>query len=296
MAQSLYNARILNDPAGAMELSTRQLYRLLAEHGVVIIRSAIEEMAVYGDFVKSHSARLTLDPARTIVDNVAQLVDSGTAAIGLHCENGNSPIWPDLTWFYCQEAPTKGSQTTLCDGASVLAALTASTRRLFEHKRIRYSRLVPSEKWRKIVTYYNPRISEPNSVKFDDIKSIVADDPDTQVSHNTDDDSIHYRFTTSAIQNSPFTTKPAFANSILGPSFNYEAPVIDFEDGSAISNGVLDELREVTAKHTHAVGWQDNDVAMIDNRRVMHGRQQIIDTRRTIFNALSYRKEIKGCR
>ncbi|WP_164705342.1 TauD/TfdA family dioxygenase, partial [Pseudomonas viridiflava] len=40
---------------------------------------------------------------------------------------------------------------------------------------------------------------------------------------------------------------------------------------------------------TYPVGWRDNDMVMIDNRRVMHGRQAIVDDRRRIFNALSYR-------
>ncbi|WNZ77380.1 TauD/TfdA family dioxygenase [Pseudomonas sp. P105] len=270
-------------------LGKSELYELLGHYGVVLFRNCIHSAEDFSAYVKQNSSRLSLDPARVMVGGAAQLVDAGHQAVGLHCENGNSPFWPDMTWFYCQEAPRKGSQTTLCDGEKVLAKLSPACRSFFEENPIRYSRTVAGEKWRRLVCHYSPALSDPAAVEIEDLWQIIGEDPQTAISFNPADDSIHYAFSTPAILTSAFSQRPAFANSILGPSFNYEAPVIDTVDGQPIPAGFLREIAEVSAQYTYPVGWRDHDVVMIDNRRVMHGRETIVDERRRIFNALSYR-------
>lgn len=277
------------EPHHFSSLGKAELYQLLGHYGVVLLRNCIHSAEDFSAYVRQNSSRLSLDPARVMVGGAAQLVDAGRQEIGLHCENGNSPFWPDITWFYCQEAPRKGSQTTLCDGEKVLASLSPACRTFFERNSIRYSRTVAGDKWRRLVCHYSPTLSDPAAVSIDDLLQIVGDDPQTLINFNPHDDSIHYAFSTPAILVSEFSQRPAFANSILGPSFNYEVPVIDTVTGLSIPGEFLVEIAAVSAQYTYPVGWRDHDVVMIDNRRVMHGRQAIVDERRRIFNALSYR-------
>ncbi|MFD2882950.1 TauD/TfdA family dioxygenase [Pseudomonas lini] len=119
------------EPRHFASLGKAELYELLGHYGVVLLRNCIHNAEDFSAYVKQNSSRLSLDPARVMVGGAAQLVDAGRQAIGLHCENGNSPFWPDITWFYCQEAPRKGSQTTLCDGEKVLAKLSPACRTFF---------------------------------------------------------------------------------------------------------------------------------------------------------------------
>lgn len=270
-------------------LGKSELYELLGHYGVVLLRNCIHNPEDFSSYVRQNSSRLSLDPARVMVGGAAQLVDAGRQEIGLHCENGNSPFWPDITWFYCQEAPRKGSQTTLCDGEKVLAKLSPACRSFFEQNPIRYSRTVAGDKWRRLVCHYSAALSDPAAVSINDLMQIVGNDPQTVITFNPDDDSIHYAFSTPAILVSEFSQRPAFANSILGPSFNYEVPVIDTASGQPIPAEFLAEIATVSAQYTYPVGWRDHDMVMIDNRRVMHGREAIVDERRRIFNALSYR-------
>lgn len=270
-------------------MTTDALYSLLGEYGVVLFRGCMRGTEEFSQFVTTHSSRLSLDPARTMVAGAAQLVDAGVDAVGLHCENGNSPFWPDIAWFYCAEAPRKGSQTTICDGEVVLARLSDRCRTFFEKNDIRYSRTVPGPKWRRLVCHYTPGLDDPALVVIDDLLRIVAGDAGTTISYNPETDEIGYSFVTSAIQQSSFSDRSAFANSVLGPSFNYEKPIIDTASGTPIPEALLSEIESVTARATRPVGWQDHDMVMIDNRRVMHGREAICDTRRSIYNALSYR-------
>lgn len=275
--------------ADMRSLGTEELLSELAETGVLLFRHGAETVDEFCDFVKRHSSRLSLDPARAMEGGAAQLVDAGTDAVGLHCENGNSPFWPDLTWFYCKEAPRKGSQTTVCDGAVVLEQLSPRTRDFFLQNEIRYSRNVQADKWKRLAMHYTSGISHPDEVSFEHLQRIIGDDPNTQITYNPADESIGYDFTVSAILVSAISRQPAFANSILGPSYNYEKPRITVAaSGLPIPASMMDEIIRVSDAATIPVNWDDNDFVMIDNRRVMHGRRAIIDTRRKIFNALSY--------
>jgi hypothetical protein len=107
------------------------------------------------------------------------------------------------------------------------------------------------------------------------------------------DGAIRYAYTTGAAHSTLFGTRLAWANSIFGPSYNYETPRITLQDGEEIPADLQAELKALTDELTEDVDWQDGDVALIDNTRVMHGRREILDTDRTIYNAQSYiRREL----
>ncbi|MEB0141474.1 hypothetical protein QN363_20915, partial [Undibacterium sp. CCC2.1] len=75
--------------------------------------------------------------------------------------------------------------------------------------------------------YYSEHLNDPSTVNFYDLLDVIGGNPQVKILHDACDDSIHYTFTTSAIQSSRFSSRLAFANNILGPSYNYEIPVID---------------------------------------------------------------------
>ena len=66
-------------------------------------------------------------------------------------------------------------------------------------------------------------------------------------------------------------------------SHNYEPPVYRLDDGSVVSADEIKELRDIAETCTVEINWQDGDVAVIDNTRVMHGRRAIKDQDRTLF-------------
>ncbi|VEA66783.1 Taurine catabolism dioxygenase TauD, TfdA family [Serratia plymuthica] len=110
-------------------LAPEYLLAKLREHGYVVLRGFQHSIAGFSRLVRQTSSRISLDPARSFDGDTAQKVDAGYDKVGLHCENGNSPFWPDLCWFYCLKAPERGSQTTVCDGKQVYQHLSARRRR-----------------------------------------------------------------------------------------------------------------------------------------------------------------------
>ncbi|WP_239568527.1 TauD/TfdA family dioxygenase [Streptomyces sp. G44] len=262
------------------------LLDLLAEAGHLLIRDFGASVDGFNDLVRVCSGRITLDPARTFYGEVAQKVDSGTDALGLHIENGATPYPPDLLWFHCVKAAAAGSRTTVCDGRRVWERLDAADRALYTEQPIEYARRVGADHWRRFTAFSLGDGREPDEVTADDLRRLPGAETTTVTEH--EDGSITYAFRTHAARPTRWSTETAWANSIFGPSYNYETPDIRFADGTEIPEDSLDRLRKITEEVTEELDWRDGDVVLIDNSRVMHGRREILDPSRTIVNAQSF--------
>lgn len=271
------------------ELDRNDVLHRLPSPGFILFRGFDADVESFSQLVRRSSARVTLDPARSFggEGGIAQKVDAGLDAVGLHCENGNSPFMPDLCWFFCEKAATSGSQTTVCDGYRVWNELCQSTQQTFRDQDIVYSRSVEEAKWKRLVFHLLDREKPMSDITIQDLISQTANDDRTRVIAKADG-SIHYSFRTPAVHRTLFDTRLAFSCSILGPSYNYEKPVIAFADGTPISTAILGEVASVTEALTEDINWADGDVLVIDNTRVMHGRRAILDPARVVYNALSY--------
>ena len=87
---------------------------------------------------------------------------------------------------------------------------------------------------------------------------------------------LRYQLTINPAIKENLSLKMAFANAILGPSFNYQMPTYTFSDGTNIPVHVIRKITLLAEQLTQEVQWQDNDIVVIDNKRVMHGRREII--------------------
>ncbi|NDY91827.1 AMP-binding protein [Ideonella livida] len=281
---------LLAPPGSSVQaLAPAPLLSRLAQAGFVLLRGYGPTMDDFSDLVRRLSRRITLDPARSFggQGGVAQKVDAGLDAVGLHCENGNSPFMPDLCWFYCEQGPRTGSQTTVCDGQRVWAALSAPARQAFLQQDIVYSRRVEEDKWKRFAFHMLGGAKPLAHITVDDLVAQAGDPQRTRISLEADG-AIQYRFQVGAVHTTLFGDGLAFANSLLGPSYHYERPRITFADGRALPADLLAEVQQVTEALTENIDWQTGDVVLIDNTRVMHGRRAIDDPSRRIFNALSY--------
>jgi alpha-ketoglutarate-dependent taurine dioxygenase len=282
---------ILPGAGGTLDaLSEREVLGLLAEAGYLLLRGFDADLTAFNAFVRRLSSLVVSDPAREFFGEgqVAQKVDAGHAALGLHLENGNSPFMPDLTWFFCQQAAKSGSQTTVCDGYRIWDELGESSRAAWTAQDIVYSRTVPKRAWQGLGAHLLGGAKRAEDVTLEDLVPLIPEPDRTQFRPNADE-SVYYAYQAPAVRPSTlFGTRPAWANSIFGPSFNYEQPRIVFADGTEIPDALMAEAKAVSDAVTEDIDWQDGDVALIDNTRVMHGRRAITDPERTIFNAQSY--------
>ena len=268
------------------DFCSNEIKALLVEYGSIILQNATDKLEDFSALIHRASKQVVSDPARVSVGQTT-LVDAGTNEVGLHLENGTLSKLPEMCWFYCEQAPIKGSQTTLCDGEVVWSKLTSECRKYFLHNKVKFSRVFAEAQWRNFVSLYYPNCGGPADVTTDDLFYWSHEQPGQEFTLN-DDGSVLSTYTVGAVRFSQISQRISFANSLFSPSYNYIPPTITLADGEKINEDWLEEAHQCMEENTHNIAWQDNDIAIIDNSRVMHGRRKIETSRRKIYNSLSY--------
>ena len=265
----------MNSPAHieqhSIPTSVADIHRALRDRGSLVIPTQHFDVMKFGKLLKQLCQTLTFDPARSYAAEGVQTVDAGTAAVGLHIENGNTPLPPDVVAFYSRRA-SPGANTTLCDGVELLNALPVSLKNQFQ-KPYTMTRYLPKIVWQRYVASAL-NIQEPESVTAAHLDHFMTLRPGQRY-QKAADEGIDYCLTITAIRTDNYSGKAAFANALLGPSYNYVAPTYRLSSGELISDDLLQELAALAEHITQEIPWQDGDLAIIDNKRVMHGRREI---------------------
>lgn len=252
---------------------TEEIFSALKENGWILLKDTRYDVHYFSELLNKLCENLTFDPARDYVSTATQKVDAGTEAVGLHIENGNTPLPPDIVAFFSKRSATMGSQTTVCDGAELLENLPKHLFECFQQP-IKVARKLPEVYWKRYVA---------SALKIDDIANIdeshlevILQTTANQTGKLNPDRTLSYTLTITPILESNIAGIPAFANALLGPSYNYEKPTYTFESGEQVSDTMLAEVAAIAEKFTSEVQWQDGEVVIIDNKRVMHGRRKIL--------------------
>lgn len=253
----------------------------LIRDGWTLLRGFAPDMAGFAALVGQLCARVTFDPARSHSTEKTQMVDAGRGPIGLHVENGNTPRCPDIVAFYSQQAAFEGSQTTICDGARLYERFDDALKARWSQP-MTVERRLPELLWKRYLANEHPAISTPEEVRMEHVLQFQQAVPGQSFDLH-DDGSLTYRLTVAPVRASSFSGVTGFANAVLGPSHNYEAPRYRLADGSDVTPEEVEALRDLAEAETVEINWQDGDIAILDNTRVMHGRRAIADADRTLF-------------
>jgi alpha-ketoglutarate-dependent taurine dioxygenase len=251
-----------------------------AAHGVVLFRSFSIDIDAFRAVVRLYSDEQIRYPGvsrRSVSpDGTVQTVHVSMNPIPLHSELSHTPFRPDICWFYCVRAPSRGSQTTLCDGSLLASALPSSTRGLLESRMLRYRQMVSiSYLYRLLGTKDTAAVREllegPHGQHYQLRGTEVSQD-----------------FAAPALHIPKFLSTPVFANNILhnyrqGKALTYPT----FDDGEAIPEDVILSIRDLAKSRTFEIQWRDADLLMFDNTRFMHGRRRIVDSDRLIWTQFS---------
>jgi hypothetical protein len=253
----------------------------LALDGWALLRGFEVDMNAFSSLTARLCRRITFNPARAHMDANTQKVDAGLGPIGLHIENGNTPVCPDIVAFYSARGAFEGSQTTICDGREVLAAFDDERRARWSQS-VTVRRRLPEALWRRYIANEHPAVDRPEDATEDHLRQFQAAIPNQSFTL-LEDGSLDYALRIAPVRPSSLSRGEGFANAILGPSHNYEPPRYSFEDGTEIGSAEIEAVRAIAEAVTHEINWQDGDVAVLDNTRVMHGRRAIRDADRTLY-------------
>ena len=200
-----------------------------------------------------------------------------TFGLPLHSDRSYVKSQPELIWFLCARPAAEKGLTFVCDGVKILEGLSPRTREVFEAKRLKYVRNYPQQEWQV-------------SFRTKDLEEVRVYCADNELELNPHEDgSITTAYYKSAIvDRTRFGSARAFVNSILiqhwqEKSLGRRNALVRLEDDSQIPDDAIDEVKAVSAKLTENLPWTSGDFVMVDNTRLMHGRQEFADPDREVY-------------
>jgi alpha-ketoglutarate-dependent taurine dioxygenase len=200
--------------------------------------------------------------------------------IPLHNENAYSTSWPRRLWFWCSYPAQRGGETLLCDSRAVFRLLDEHIKRQFQIKRVLY------------VRNYGTGADLPWQTVFQ-TKHRAAAEKYMRSADLTyewlDDDRLRTSQVRPAIVQHPITGVPLWFNqahlfhvSCLGREMARAIQSVFgrdelprnayFGDGSEIPEEWLERIREVYRMASVKVDWQSDDILILDNMTMAHGR------------------------
>jgi alpha-ketoglutarate-dependent taurine dioxygenase len=208
----------------------------------------------------------------------------------MHNENSYQQEWPLRLAFCCLVPATTEGETPLADMNSVTAALDSELFSKFEQRGVRY------------VRHYHPYIDVPWQQVFQtEDRSVVAKIcAQRQIQHEwLDDDVLRTVQTCQGTATHPVTGVKTIFNQahlfhVTSNGTENAEQLIDtfgadrlprqssFGDGEEIPLADLQSLRMAFESQKIMFSWQKDDVVLIDNMQVAHGRQPFTGPRKLL--------------
>ncbi len=286
------------------EVHEDEVWRGLKEHGAVLLRGfkpSTEEFKAFTDRLchdfsdyKAGGMRIGALNRQAVDNDKTLLTVTGHTqgfAMALHGEMYYLPVRPHILWFYCQRPPTDGGgQTTLADGARLWEAFSPELKSFFEHNRLAYHRNLMDGDWQ--TTFLTEDFEEARKLAESQCDSVVAHPEEHRLETRsvfeatltgTDGEKIFIN-NMATVWMAEWAFESGWIKENVGSIQTAVCPmVVRTEAGERISARVMEELSETAERLTVEVSWQEGDVVMVDNARVMHGRREARDKNRSIL-------------
>jgi alpha-ketoglutarate-dependent taurine dioxygenase len=212
-----------------------------------------------------------------------------TFAIPLHGEMYYQRQRPDTIWFFCKRAPEALGQTIIADGREIFEALPARSKALLRSSRLRYIRELGPNDW-------------PTTFQTNDLEELlrICDEGGANLTIRLDN-SIRIEFACSALV-SGNDGHEIFINNLisvwrfeqdlrsgatgaaLGSDVSKRPPLaVRLEDGCNPPEWLTTDIEKASAALTTEIAWQNGDVLVLDNRRILHGRRKASGDNREIL-------------
>ena len=190
-------------------------------------------------------------------------VDIGTQAVKLHSETSFSPACPEIIWFFCVMPPSnKSGSTLLCDGLRLWNNLSSKTKNFFLSNPVVYSLKVPIEK--KIKSKRGRRPWYLNKIG---VKNCFINWTKGYIEF----DYINFAVVESRIRDQLCFTNHLFVTLKSEPQLKSRKMLFS----KSIPNEILSEINTKAKQMTYKINWKKSDLVMIDNRRFLHGRENV---------------------
>ena len=260
----------------------------LKEYGAVLFRNLPIENAEDFDFFISafHYKTFTYEESlsNAVRINKTDKVFTANEApkeieIFLHHEMAQTPIYPKNIFFFCKSASLHGGETPLCRSDHLYAALLDEDPNLimkFEENGVIYNSVMSNGD--ELVSGQGRSWQKTLGVKSKEEAEIKLND-------------LGYTWNWIDGDNLSVTTKAfkaikeledgnrSFFNQVLAASLGWkknskeDLSPVKFGNGEEIPDSKIQIISELAKSLTLLRQWEDRDILLIDNYRVMHGRK-----------------------
>jgi alpha-ketoglutarate-dependent taurine dioxygenase len=189
---------------------------------------------------------------------------------------------PDLLWFFCDVPGDTSDSTWYCDGLALFEALSKSTQQyLIEHNKATYHRYHPDQIWQSLYGVEDPEILRRLLV---DKKVLMRYIPEERA--------VWTAFESPILQ--PCGNSWAFVNNILPFGIREifypeeTKSYVKFGRGVKHKRELVLEIFEASKPLTREIVWEKGMVAILNNKRILHGRGKIKNFDRKVFVRMSY--------
>ncbi len=200
-----------------------------------------------------------------------------TFGLPLHGEMYYTDARPKLLWFYCAKPADADGQTTACDGAEIYNQLPQKWKDLLQEKRLMFLRVYRDGEWQKI---YQTEDSK-DACKFAEGNGIT-------VEFDEEERTMRTKYLVHAVLPSRWGEKMSYINNLLPVVMQMnmgrgDTSTVCFEDGSAIPEELMEDVKRIQEELTYDINWQPGDFALVDNTRALHGRRAFQDVDREVY-------------
>jgi alpha-ketoglutarate-dependent taurine dioxygenase len=256
---------------------------LYKAHGALLFRGFGADVPQFGEFASDFCPTHVVNQSagRTPIDAEHNIrsVDPGVGAFALHSELSREPWTPDVAFFACLSAPTRGGATTICDGVELVRAMPDEVRQGLTGRRLLH--LKPT--WPELLEFWLGT-SNPND------EQLASPPSHCPFQFRRMQGTIIRTFSRPALHRPMFADEPAFANFLLFARFTRNRPDYPLlDDEQPVPEPWFQAIKAAADGMTAEVAWQPGDVLMLDNTRFMHGRTVILDvSKRLIASFFGY--------
>lgn len=264
-------------------LDVDDLKTLFRTHGALLFRGFDYDLEGFSAFTRRFCSRFVANGSigrrEVSADGTTQTVNLGQEPFPLHPELSRVPWRPDVAWFACQSPPARDGETLVCDGAAIVEALSDGTRDALAGRELLYREETPTQVFTEWLGMPPP-----------DAAALARLSADSPFDFTLEDGRIWRSFRAPALDRSLFSGRRVFANFLLFARLGLgyrDFP--SFEDGGIIPDGIVAEVAAVSDRLKVGHAWRTGDILMLDNSRIMHGRNRVHDAReRLIWTQFGY--------
>lgn len=277
-------------------MDAADLRSLLQARGVVVLSGAVHSVADLERLTQSWFDRFHQPPKRMDARNDSQ--DGFTSRVGVagyllgHAEAYYRPCLPapDVCLFWCQRAPAvAGGETTWVDGAALFNALPAPLAQRLVREQLVYESRWDRSRWQQEFHVHDE----------DGLKALLDADPSCRYTLDAQGE-LHLHYQTSALMTGNDGVR-RFINGVLAhlPAISHRRYAgnvyckpsnrIHWEGGGLIHDDALNSIIDAHDAVLNEHRWNDGDLLILDNHRVLHGRQPMARADdRVIYSRFGY--------